>query len=118
MTPNQAQIDRHLPLTRVAFEILLSVGREERHGYGILQDIAASTEGRTRLNPGTLYRAISRLVAAGLLVESEERPAPDAADARRRYYAPTPLGLAVARAEAEHLGARLEAARARLLDPA
>ncbi len=108
-----ADLDRFLPVTPVAFEILLAVAEEERHGYGIMQDIEASTEGKMQPNPGTLYRAIGRLVDAGLLEELAERRAPDLDDARRRYYAPTPLGRAVAEAEARRLSAQVMAARAK-----
>jgi DNA-binding PadR family transcriptional regulator len=108
-------VEQYLPLTPVAFEILLAVAEEERHGYAIMQDIEESTDGRMRLNPGTLYRAIGRLVDAGLLRELDARPAPDLEDARRRYYAPTPLGRRVARAEARRLAAQVAAARAKRL---
>lgn len=107
-----------LPLTPVAFEILLAVATEERHGYAILQDIEESTGGMMRLNPGTLYRAIGRLVDSGLLEETAEREAPDLGDARRRYYALTPLGLDVARAEARRLEVQTAAARARFFQQA
>lgn len=103
--------DDYLPLTPVAFEILLAVAEGERHGYGIMQDIELSTDGRMRLNPGTLYRAVGRLVDAGLLTENDARPAPDLDDARRRYYAATALGLRVAEAEANRLATQVAAAR-------
>jgi DNA-binding PadR family transcriptional regulator len=106
---------RFLPLTPVAFEILLSVAQGERHGYGIMQDIEDSTDGRMRLNPGTLYRAIGRLVDSGLLQELSARSAPDLDDARRRYYSATPLGLRVAKAEARRLEVQIAAARAKRL---
>ncbi len=111
----QAEVDRFLPLTPVAFEILLSVADGERHGYGIMQEIDASTDGKMRLNPGTLYRAIGRLVDGGLLEELAERSASDLGDARRRYYAATPLGLRVAKAEANRLEVQIAAARAKKL---
>ena len=59
------EVDRFLPLTPVAFEILLAVAEEDRHGYAIMQDIESSTDGKMRLNPGTLYRAIGRLGQGG-----------------------------------------------------
>lgn len=114
-TQPTANVDQYLPLTPVAFEILLAVAEEERHGYAIMQDIEESTDGGMRLNPGTLYRAIGRLVDAGLLQELDARPAPDLEDARRRYYRPTPLGRRVARAEARRLAAQVAAARAKRL---
>ena len=118
MKQPQADIQRFLPLTPVAFEILLAVAERDRHGYAILQDIQRSTNGSMRVNPGTLYRAIARLVDSGLLEETAEQEAPDLGDARRRYYALTPLGLSVARAEARRLEAQAVAARAKLFQKA
>jgi DNA-binding PadR family transcriptional regulator len=103
-----------LPLTPVAFDILLALGEGDAHGYAILQDIAERTSGRVRPHAGTLYRAIARLVDAGLLQEMEtEEAAPG--DERRRYYRMTGLGRRVAEAEAARLSAQLTAARARRL---
>ncbi len=114
-TQSPVAVDQYLPLTPVAFEILLAVAEEERHGYAIMQDIEDATDGAMQLNPGTLYRAIGRLVEAGLLVELDAREAPDQEDARRRYYAPTGLGKRVAEAEARRLAAQVAAARAKKL---
>ena len=118
MNRPQSDILRFLPLTPVVFEILLAVAEGDRHGYAILQGIEESTGGRMRVNPGTLYRAISRLVDSGLLVESAEREAPDLGDGRRRYYGLTPLGLRVARAEARRLEAQAAAGRAKFFQEA
>ena len=104
-------VERFLPVTPVAFEILLAVAEQDLHGYAILRDIEASTDGQMRLNPGTLYRAIGRLVDSALLEELEERDAPDLEDKRRRYYAPTDLGRRVAHAEARRLEAQVAAAK-------
>jgi DNA-binding PadR family transcriptional regulator len=104
-------IDELLPLTPVAFEILLALGAGERHGYAVMQEVERRTEGRTSLHPGTLYRALSRLVDTGLLEELEDRPAEG--DERRRYYGLTSLGRRVAMAESERLASQLDAARAR-----
>ncbi len=114
-TRSPVDVDQFLPLTPVAFEILLAVAEEERHGYAIMQDIEDATDGAMRLNPGTLYRAIGRLVEAGLLEELDAREAPDLDDARRRYYAPTALGKRVAEAEARRLATQVAAARAKKL---
>jgi DNA-binding PadR family transcriptional regulator len=107
--------EAYLPLTPVMFEILLALSDAERHGYGILQEVAQRTEGRVQLRPGTLYRAIQRLVAAGLIAESGERPDPECDDERRRYWRMTGLGRRVVRAEAERLEFQVESARAKRL---
>lgn len=98
-----------LPLTPVAFEILLCLATGEKHGYAILREIERRTEGRLGLHAGSLYRAMARLVEEGLLV-TVDAPA-DELDRRRRYYAVTVLGREVARAEALRLRTQLEAAR-------
>jgi DNA-binding PadR family transcriptional regulator len=104
-----------LPLTPIAFEILLSLANGESHGYRILLDIEERTDGRLRPHAGTLYRAMARLVEQGLLEELEERPDLELDDERRRYYGLTRLGRAVAAAEAARLQAQVEAARQRRL---
>lgn len=98
-----------LPLTDVVFEILLSLAGGERHGYAILQEVERRSEGTIHLYPGTLYRALARLVDDGLIEEVEGPDDPDD-DARRRYYALTPLGRRVAAAEAERLAGQVAAA--------
>ncbi len=88
-----------LPLPSATFHILLAVAQQDLHGYAIIQDVEERTGGQLRLSPGTLYRSIQRMLEQGLLVETNERPAPDLDDERRRYYRMTPFGDAVARAE-------------------
>jgi DNA-binding PadR family transcriptional regulator len=102
-------------LTPAAFHILLALADGERHGYGIMQEVAALTEGRMRLGPGTLYRSIGRLLADGLIAEADERPDPALDDERRRYYRLTEQGRRVAMAEAERLALLVRVARARRL---
>ena len=108
-------VEAYLPLTPAEFEILLALSDRERHGYGILLEVAERTQGRVRLRPGTLYRALQRLTSAGLVDESEERPDPGLDDERRRYYRLTGLGRRVAIAEAERLVFLVDAARAKKL---
>ena len=103
--------DRFLPLTSVVFEILLALAAGERHGYEIMQDVERRTDGRIVLHPGTLYRALGRLLDQGLIEELDERPAADRDDERRRYYRLSTLGGAVARAEVERLAGQVSAAR-------
>jgi DNA-binding PadR family transcriptional regulator len=109
--------DSYLPLTAVAFEILLVLADGERHGYAIMQEVERSSGRRTVLHPGTLYRAISRLVSSGLVGESDVRPVEDE-DQRRRYYALTVLGRKVAAAEARRLATQVRAAQVKNLLPA
>jgi DNA-binding PadR family transcriptional regulator len=111
------EVDAFLPLQPAAFHILLALADGDRHGYAIIQEVAASTGGALRLGPGTLYRTVQRLLEQGLIVETRDRPAPELDDERRRYYRITPLGLAVARAETGRLAVLVKIARARGLAP-
>lgn len=106
----EPDIHELLPLTPVAFEILLSLSGEERHGYAIMRAVEERTAGATSLHAGTLYRALARLVESGFIEEMEERPDPDG-DERRRYYRLTALGRKVAAAEARRLESQVGAAR-------
>jgi len=101
-----------LPLPPATFHILLAVADEDRHGYAIIQEVAARTDGAVRLSPGTLYRSVQRMLEQDLLEETSERPAPELDDERRRYYRITAFGRAVARAESERLSQLVKLARA------
>ena len=104
-----------LPLPAALFQILVALADRERHGYGIMQDIAARTDGKMRLSPGTLYGSIKRMLEQGLIQESEERPDPELDDERRRYYHITEFGRRVAGAETERLSKLVSQAVASLL---
>jgi len=82
---------------------MVSLAGGEQHGYGIMQDVLNRTTGKVRLWPATLYGSIKRLIKADLIEESDERPAPELDDARRRYYRLTTLGKRVLDAECERL---------------
>jgi DNA-binding PadR family transcriptional regulator len=99
-----------LPLPTAAFHILLALGAGDCHGYGIIQDVEARTNGALRLSPGTLYRTIQRLLEQGL-IEEPRKPSRAKSDPRRRYYRITPFGKAVARAETQRLTELLRLAR-------
>jgi DNA-binding PadR family transcriptional regulator len=101
-----------LPLPFATFHILMAVADEDRHGYGIIQDVAERTGGELKLSAGTLYRSIQRMLEQGLLVETQERPAPELDDERRRYYRITTFGVATARAEVARLNQLMKLARA------
>ena len=117
MAFNQDEIEALLPLPAATFHILMALADEDRHGYAILQDIAARTDGELQMSAGTLYRSIQRMQEQGLIVETRDRPAPEDDDERRRYYRITSFGLAVARAEARRLAQMVKLARARGIAP-
>ncbi|MCZ6754246.1 MAG: PadR family transcriptional regulator [Gemmatimonadetes bacterium] len=97
MSQNSAEF---IPLKPLVFHILLVLVSGERHGYSIVKEVAAQTEGQFKIEPGNLYRTLRTIAAQGLIVESARRPDPDLDDQRRRYFRVTPLGSEVLRAEA------------------
>ena len=108
----------HLPLRPVEFEILLTLANGERHGYAIIQETEARSNGELKLETGTMYRALQRLVTDGLAKPSMRRAVAESDDERRRYYAITQLGRQVAAAEAARMARLVAAARAARLLPA
>jgi DNA-binding PadR family transcriptional regulator len=106
------EVQALLPLPPATFYILTALAEEDRHGYGIIQDVTDSTDGAVRLSAGTLYRSLQRMLEQGLIEETGERPAPDEDDERRRYYRITSFGRGVARAEAQRLSDLVRLARA------
>ena len=103
-----------LPLTPAVFHLLLALSDADRHGYGIAKEVAERTGGRVRLGPGTIYGTLNRMREAGL-VEERVAGADRGGDDRRRYYRITPLGRAVARAEASRLLELVDIARGKAL---
>ncbi len=104
------------PLNHSEFQILLALADGERHGYGIMQEVEEKSAGTVRLGPGTLYGAIKRMIAAGLIEESAKRPISKNDDQRRRcYYRLTRLGRKIAAEEAERLAALVRVAEAKRL---
>ena len=106
-----------LPLTPAVFHILLALVDNERHGYGIMQEIGRRTDGKLRMGPGTLYGSIKRMLTDGLIEKSGERPDPVLDDERRHYYRLTDFGQCVVRAEAQRLAQLVNVARAKQLLP-
>jgi DNA-binding PadR family transcriptional regulator len=117
MTTDRSEVEGLLPLPPATFHIVLALVDQERHGYAIIQDVEARTDGELRLSAGTLYRSIARMVEQGLIAEVTKRPAARLDDERRRYYRITPFGTAVARAEMARLSQLVRLARARGLTP-
>jgi DNA-binding PadR family transcriptional regulator len=101
-----------VPLPAATFAIVLTLVDEERHGYAIIKEVADRSGGAARLGAGTLYGVLKRLLAAGI-VEETERPDPESGDERRRYYRLTRYGVAVAKAEARRLGSVVREAQRR-----
>jgi len=112
-TKNQSALRDRAPLPPVMFHILLSLGVGERHGYALKREIAQRTEGKLRPGPGVLYGSISKMLALGLIEESDARPDPHLDDERRRYYRITPYGRKVAQAEAARMHELVRMAAAR-----
>ena len=100
-----------LPLTPAVFSILLVLASGEKHGYAIMQETAQSSASALRIGPGTLYRSIKQLLAAGLIEESGDRPDLRLDDERRRYYRLTAIGRRVLAAEAQRLAQLVSIAR-------
>lgn len=117
MPSDRDDIDALLPLPPATFHILVALADQDRHGYAIIQDVEARTDGELRLSAGTLYRSIARMVGQGLIKEISKRPPLPLDDERRRYYRITPFGLDVARAEMRRLSDLVRLARARGLTP-
>ena len=87
------------PLTPAVLHILLALSTEERHGYGIMKQVERESHGKVKMGPGTLYGSIGRMIAAGLIRESDKRVDPAMDDERRIYYELTGAGRKALEAE-------------------
>ena len=96
------------PLTPAVFHILLALCGRERHGYDIMQQVKEDSRDQVKMGPGTLYGSLDRMLAAGLVIQSNKQ------DSRRIYYKLTALGQAALRAESERLSAVAAIARSQL----
>lgn len=105
-------LDSLLPLPPAVFHILIALADRDRHGYSIMQDVSARTEGKTQLSAGTLYSSIRRMLEQGLIEELSDSPDPTSSDERRRYYRLSKFGKRVAAAEVERLNMLVRQARA------
>jgi len=113
MTDTLQNPEEFLPLTPAVFNILLALADSEKHGYGIMLEVEANTNGQVIMGPGTLYGSIKRMLKAGLIEESDERADPEMDDQRRKYYKLTNLGRRVLSMEAERLASQVMIARAK-----
>lgn len=110
-------VSSFLPISPTVFHILLALTDRERHGYAIIKEIERRTGGAVVPSTGTLYAAIKRLLADGLIERTEGRADPELDDARRLYYGLTPRGKRVVSAETERLAGLVEMSRAKQLSP-
>jgi len=99
------------PLTPAVFHTLIALAGGEKHGYAIMKDIESQTSGRIKMGPGTLYGSIKRMLASGLIQETDERPDPELDDERRRYYCLTDYGMKAAREESQRLAQAVKIAQ-------
>lgn len=111
------EIQSLLPLTPTVFHMLLALADGEKHGYGIMQAVEDETQGQMQIRIGSLYGSIRRMIEAGLIQETTERPDPELDDERRRYYGLTDLGRRVLSAEAARIAQAMTVIRGkRVLD--
>ena len=113
MTEAERDPNDLLPLPPAQLHILLALADGEKHGYAVMSEVEQMTEGEVSMGPGTLYGAIKRMLNAGLIEESEDRPDPEMDDERRRYYRVTGFGARVLTAELERLERLMRAADAK-----
>jgi DNA-binding PadR family transcriptional regulator len=113
MSDTMQNPEEFLPLTPAVFNILLALADSEKHGYGIMLEVEANTNGQVLMGPGTLYGSIKRMRKAGLIEESNERADPEMDDQRRKYYRLTDLGRRVMNMEAERLASQVMIAKAK-----
>jgi DNA-binding PadR family transcriptional regulator len=101
-----------LPLSNAARYILLSIAREPRHGYGILQDVARLSDEQYKIGPGTLYDNLEKLIDSGMVREANS--VNTGKDSRKRRYELTHFGRQVLAADVEQLKALVRQAKLRL----
>jgi len=106
------EVQNFLPLSPANLYILLSLAGEDRHGYGIMQEVARQSDGQYKLGPGTLYDNLQKLMNQGIVENAPARSADD--DPRRRYYRLTSFGREVLAADVERLEELIRAAKGRL----
>ena len=105
------------PLTPAVLHILLALSVKERHGYGIMKQVQADSQGQVKMGPGTLYGSLGRMIEAGLIRESDKKRDPDMDDQRRVYYKITGLGEKALAAELERYRGVMVIAEQKRLSP-
>jgi len=107
-----------LPMSPAHMHVLMALADGEKHGYAIMREVEAMTEGAVTMGPGTLYGAIKRMLNLGLVAETDERPDPELDDERRRYYEATGFGFRVLSAETARLQQLVTVAATKRIQPA
>jgi DNA-binding PadR family transcriptional regulator len=107
----------NIPLTPAVLHILLALSTEERHGYGIMKEVEADSQGKVNMGPGTLYGSLGRMMEAGLIREGDRKVDPKLDDERRIYYKITAVGQAALTAELERYREVMAVARKKQLAP-
>lgn len=110
--PAQAPLEM-LPLPGAQLHILLALADGEKHGYAVMREVESMTDGEVTMGPGTLYGTVKKMLNAGLIEETDERPDPEMDDERRRYYRVSGLGAKVLHAETARLERLVSTARAK-----
>ena len=105
------------PLTPAVLHILLALSTSERHGYGIMKQVEADSQGKVNMGPGTLYGSLGRMIDAGLIRESDKKVDPNMDDERRVYYKITGLGRKAVAAELERYREVVAVAKRKILLP-
>ena len=106
-----------LPLPTAHLHILMALADGEKHGYAVMREVERMTNGEVTMGPGTLYGAIKRMLSAGLVEETDERPDPALDDERRRYYRASGFGIRVLKAETARLERLVRIAQAKRIQP-
>jgi len=117
LTRHPSDPEAFLPLSAPVLNILLALGSDRLHPYGIMQEIDRRTGGKAVILPGTLYTSIARMLDQGLIEDAPDRPEPEDDDARRRYYRLTELGRRVAAAEVDRMATLIRVAKDQNLVP-
>ena len=105
------------PLTPAVLHILLALSIKERHGYGIMKQVEADSQGKVNMGPGTLYGSLGRMIEAGLIRESDKKIDPEMDDERRISYRITGFGQKALAAELERYREVVAVAKQKRLSP-
>lgn len=107
----------YTPLTPAVLHILLALATKERHGYGIMKQVEADSQGKVKMGPGTLYGSLGRMMDAGLVRQSDTKTDPEMDDERRVYYTITSLGQDALTAELQRYRDVVAVARRKAISP-